>query len=98
MLGLSGDLDSMAKCPVCEKKYKKENAIFLENGEQKNTIHFTCENCRISSLIFLSIGQAGFSGVGVLTDLDASEVGKFFQQKAVSSDQVLEVYDFFRKL
>lgn len=98
MQGFSNDLGSMAKCPVCEKKYKKENAIVLEAGQKRNTVHFTCESCQMSSLVFVSQGQAGMVGVGILTDLDRSEVKNIFQKEAISADQVLSVHNFFNSL
>ncbi len=98
MQGFSNDLSSMAKCPVCEKKYKKENAIVLEAGQKRNTVHFTCEACQMSSLVFISQSQTGTVGVGILTDLAKSEVKNIFQKEAISADQVLNVHNFFKSL
>lgn len=98
MQEFSKDLSSMAKCPICEKKYKKEDAIVLEAGQKRNTVHFTCQACRMSSLVFISQGQVGMVGVGILTDLDRSEVKSKFQKEAISADNVLNVHNFFKKL
>jgi len=98
MKGFSNELGGMAKCPVCEKKYKKESATVLEAGQKRNTIHFTCDHCKMSSLVFLSQNQTGTVGVGILTDLDKSEVKSVFQKEAISADQVLSVHNFFKGL
>ena len=82
----------MAKCPVCEKKYKKQNATVLEIGQKRNTVHFSCEACRVSSLVFVSQDQMGSVGVGILTDLSGSEAKNVFQKESVSTDHVLSVY------
>lgn len=97
MQGLSNDLSHIAKCPVCEKKYKKESATVLEIGQKRNTVHFTCESCQVASLVFISKEQAGIVGVGILTDLVKNEVRNVFQKEAVSADQVLGVHNFFKK-
>ncbi len=92
-----GDLvGGMAKCPLCERKYKKENATVLEIGPKRNTIHFTCDSCKVSSMMFLSYNQTGVVGVGILTDLIKDEAKRLFIKEPISTDQVLEVYKFFK--
>ncbi len=95
---LSNDLEGVSKCPICGKKYKKENATILEIGQKRNTVHFTCDACKMSSLIFMSYGQAGIVSVGMLTDLAKIEVKDVFQKESISADQVLDIHNFFKSL
>jgi len=89
-------LGHIAKCPVCDKKYSKKDAMVLEIGQKRNTFHFTCDKCSVSSLVFVSENSMGMVGVGVLTDMTKKEASVFFQNEPVSADNVLEVHNFFK--
>ena len=93
-----GDFGREANCPVCNSKYAAGEMTVLESGQKRNALHFTCKNCKVSSLFFITENNIGMVGVGVLTDMSKSEVGIFFRKEAVSVDNVLEVHDFLKNI
>ncbi len=91
------NLEHLTKCPLCGKKYHFSKALILDEGEERTTFHLTCESCQTSTLVFVSMGQFGIVSLGMITDLDRSEVKQLFKNEAISADQVLEVHDFMKK-
>jgi len=93
-----GELNREITCPVCNEKYPKNAMLLIESGSERETMHFTCEKCKISSLFFISENNIGMMGVGVLTDMSKNEVENFFQKEAISADGVLEVHKFLKNI
>lgn len=97
MNGQIGNLKSLAKCPVCNKKYAPAVATPLAESDARSTMHISCPSCGVSSILFVSMNQWGIASVGVLTDLDGEEARKHFGQEIVSTDQVLDAYIFLKE-
>ncbi len=90
------NIQPLIRCPVCNKKYRPVKMLVLDEDDKRTTLHLTCEGCRVSTLVSVSLGQLGAMSVGVLTDLESSEARGAFQGEAISSDQVLEVHQFLK--
>ncbi len=92
-----GNIKSMAKCPVCNKKYALAAVTPLAEDEVRSTVHISCPSCGVSSILFVSTNQWGVASVGVLTDLEGEESKKHFGKEVVSADQALDAYIFFKE-
>lgn len=90
------NIQPLMRCPVCNKKYRPVKMLILDEDDKRTMFHLTCESCRVSTLVSVSLGQLGAMSVGVLTDLDQSEARTVFQGEAISSDQVIEVHQFLK--
>ncbi len=90
------NLESLVKCPICNKKYGQTKILVLEEEENQTTLHLTCESCENSSLVFISSGKLGIVSLGMLTDLTREEVKGIFKSEAISSDQVIEVHRYLK--
>jgi len=66
----------------------------LEEDEKKTDAPLTCEACRVSSLVFVSLSTMGAISFGILTDLEQGEAKRFYGSEAISSDDALQVYAF----
>ncbi|MFZ1735372.1 MAG: hypothetical protein IPJ67_00395 [Candidatus Moraniibacteriota bacterium] len=97
MNGSIGNLKSLAKCPVCNKKYTPAVVTPLAENDTRSTVHISCPSCGVSSILFVSMNQWGVASVGVLTDLGGEESKKHFGQEVVSTDQALDAYIFFKE-
>lgn len=82
------------KCSICSRDFKQENLIVLEETERQNIFHALCPNCQTATLIFLSSNQTGLISLGMATDLSQEEARKFFGQKAVNVDEVIDVHSW----
>ncbi|MFA5777087.1 MAG: hypothetical protein WC906_01455 [Parcubacteria group bacterium] len=90
------NLDNLAKCPICEKKYGQTKVLVLEEEMNRTTLHVTCESCKISSIVFISSGKMGIVSLGMLTDLTREEAKKLFKSEEVSADNVIEVHEYLK--
>jgi transcription elongation factor Elf1 len=90
------NLQSLIRCPVCNKKYRSNRILVLDENEKRMTLHLTCESCGASSMVFVSMGQFGVVSLGLLTDLEQSEAREVFQGEAISADQVIEMHQFLK--
>lgn len=91
------NLQSIIRCPVCNKKYRPTKMLVLDEDEKRTTLHLSCVDCGASSMVFVSMGQLGVVSLGILTDLEQSEARRVFLGETVSSDQVIEVHQFLKE-
>ena len=92
-----GNVKSLAKCPVCNKKYASVAVTPLAEDDVRSTVHISCPSCGVSSILFVSANQWGVASIGVLTDLEGEESKKHFGKDVVSTDQALDAYIFFKE-
>ena len=90
------NIQSLIRCPVCNKKYRSMKMLVIDEDDKRTTLHMTCEGCSASTIVFVSLGQFGVVTVGTLTDLEQSEARQVFSGQAVSPDNVIEVHQFLK--
>lgn len=91
------NLEHLTKCPQCNRKYKFNKALVLNEEDDRTTFHLTCDNCQISTLVFVVSGQYGIVSLGMVTDLDRNEAKFLFRNDAISADNVIEVHQLLSK-
>ncbi len=91
------NLGSLSSCSICRKEFSKKDVILISQQEGKVILHTTCSQCHTSALIVLSDEQKGFLGMGIITDLDQQEVKEKLQMKAISSDEIIDIYKTIEK-
>lgn len=90
------NIQSLVRCPVCNKKYRPVKMLIIDEDDKRTMFHMTCESCGAAAIVFVSLGQFGVVTLGTLTDLEQSEARKVFQGEAVSSNNVIEVHQFLK--
>lgn len=85
-------LDLVLSCAVCTTVMEEKNVNVVAEQEMKTVFHALCPKCLTASLFFLSHTEKGLVSVGTATDLNREEAIKIFGQKAISTDEVIEVY------
>ena len=86
------NLDLVLSCAVCTTVMEEKNVNMVAEQEMRTVFHALCPKCLTASLFFLSRTEKGLVSVGTATDLNREEAGKIFGQKAISADEVIEVY------
>lgn len=86
------NLEMLSRCPVCKSKLKRDDLTLVFRGETRTVFHASCSKCHISSLIFLSNSKKGILGMGMITDLDKSEVKERLKAKIITADEVIKTY------
>jgi hypothetical protein len=90
------NIQSLIRCPVCNKKYRSMKMLVIEEDEKRTTLHMTCESCSAATIVYVSLGQFGVVTLGTLTDLEQSEARRMFGEEAVSANQVIEAHQFLK--
>lgn len=90
------NIQSLIRCPVCNKKYRSNKMLVIDEDDKRTTLHMTCESCAAATIVFISLGQLGVVSLGTLTDLEQSEAKKVFRGDAVSADTVIEAHQFLK--
>jgi len=94
MKNRNSNLDFLSKCSFCGGDFNADKLTVLEEKPQKTILHATCPQCQTSSIFFLSNNQAGIVTLGMVTDLDETEVAIKFSSQAVNADEVLDAHQF----
>ena len=89
------NLETLLKCPVCQKKYSSRSASLIRQNERFMLLYVGCGNCGMGSLTVVSkdvFSREGTLTVGLLTDLNREEVEFFSNLKPIDWDEVLDFH------
>lgn len=86
------NLEVLSRCGVCRSRFGKADLFLISDEPAKTIFHATCPNCRAATLIVLSSGQKGVVGMETLTDLEREEVKERLNTRAITADEVIEIY------
>ena len=89
------NLETLLKCPVCQRKYASQSASVIRQNERFMLVHVSCDGCGMGSLAVVSkdvFSREGVLTVGILTDLDRDEINIFSQLSPISWDEVLDFH------
>ncbi len=90
------NIQSLIRCPVCNKKYRSMKMLVIEEDDKRTTLHMTCESCSAATIVYVSLGQFGVVTLGTLTDLEQSEARRVFSGDVVSANNVIEAHQFLK--
>lgn len=110
MLEKDGKSDSWKKtlkfisnCPVCKTEYKPEAVKLLNNEnnvpsqvaqDESRFVHFTCHNCKTNFMAMVMMISKGISTVGMITDLNFTDVEKLYKMPPLTVDELIEARQF----
>jgi hypothetical protein len=84
----------MLHCPQCGQLYANSEVGVLQESEMAILATITCAKCQHQSVVTLSLGGAS---PNLSTDLKQSEATKFLNQDPISTDDLLDVYQYLKK-
>lgn len=83
-------------CPLCESSYNPEAAQILGEKDDSHLLHIRCGNCSNAIIALVLISSVGVSSVGLVTDLSHREVHQFKEEKAVTTDDVIDMHHLMK--
>lgn len=84
-------------CPVCHERYNPLEAKVIDENQGAHLLHVRCRHCQSTILALILASNLGISSIGLVTDLDSQEIGKFKNSDPVGGDDVLDVYQSLEK-
>jgi hypothetical protein len=85
------------QCPLCSKKYSPENMEILEEEGYAFLAYLSCGNCSSHLIIRVIASPHGLVGTASITDLQASEVLTFREERAIRANEVLDLIEIIDK-
>lgn len=87
-------LKLIAQCPLCRTSYTDAGITLVEERVHARMFHCACQRCG-HALLALVMEIGGYlSSVGIVTDLQSSEVIRLSQETPISADACLWWYDY----
>ena len=86
-----------AKCPVCGSLYDFGRLEVLEEEEGATLMYIKCAVCQSAALSIIAFGAMGLKVASAITDLEQDEVLRFQDEKAVKSEEVLNLHEELEK-
>ena len=87
----------MTHCPVCNLRYDPLEARVVRENGASHLVHVSCRFCRSAIIAIIVANTAGINSIGLVTDMTADDVGRFGGNQPLTSDDVLEAYQFLHK-
>lgn len=86
----------MQECPVCKGQYGVDQPKVLEENGNAHLVHITCPHCQNFILAVIVVSNLGMSSVGMVTDLNESDVKRLRSKNSISEDDLLNFYTFLK--
>jgi NAD-dependent SIR2 family protein deacetylase len=85
----------MLHCPQCGNIYTNSEVGILQESEMAILATITCAKCQHQSVVTLSLG--GSNNAGLISDLKPTEINKFMNADPISTNDLLDAYQFLKK-
>jgi hypothetical protein len=82
----------MNNCPLCKRQHTPDAASVLVEKNGTHLVHITCPFCHNAVLAVIVVTPFGLSSVGMVTDLQASDVLRLRNSGSVSEDELLNFH------
>jgi hypothetical protein len=86
----------LQQCPICKGQYDAKKAKILEEKGDANLVHITCPHCKNFILAVVVVSSLGMSSVGMVTDLNESDVKRLHGKGAVTEEELLEFHTLIK--
>jgi len=94
---LQEQLRLMQQCPVCQAKFTPDLAKVLAKRGEVQLIHITCQRCHNALLAVIVVSALGMSSVGMVTDLNATDVKRLEKKSAITEDELLNFHALLKE-
>ena len=86
-----------AYCPFCEADLNPVKAKIVDNSADMNLIHIQCNKCFGYIIALVLKTEQGLSSIGLITDLNYTDVYRFIDKPAISADEVINIHQNFNQ-
>lgn len=91
-------LENIAKfCDKCGNIYSLNDLQIVQENNISSIIHFSCSKCKANHIATFLRPMGISSRVPVNSDLTIDEISKFAKHEAITSNDVLDIYNLLEK-
>ncbi len=91
------NLHFVSRCPFCSAEYDLDEAKVIGEEDEATMVYVTCDRCESSIVAMVAMTGLGIVSLGLVTDMTAEDTKIFFDKKAVSSNELLEIYELLKE-
>ena len=91
--GQGKDIQILTSCPLCQANYNPLKTQIVAERDDAHLLYLECRQCGSAVMAVVTNGLSGLSSVGTVTDLTSAELSTFQNQRSVTEDDVIELYD-----
>ena len=91
------NMQFVSRCPFCSAEYDLNEAQVIGEEEDSTVVYVTCSDCESSIVAMVAMTGLGIVSLGLVTDMTAEDTKRFFNTKAVSSDELLAIYELLKE-
>lgn len=88
------ELHVLSACPLCQTAYHPLTTRIVAERDDAHLFYLECRQCGSAVVAIVTTGSAGVSSVGALTDLTSAEVLTASIDRVVTTDDVVDLYDW----
>lgn len=85
-------------CDECGTSYQDDDLRIVQKDENSILVHLSCKNCGKTHLATIMKPLGITNRIPLKTDLQPTEIMKFAGKKPVSSDDLLDAYEWCKKV
>lgn len=87
----------VSRCPFCSAEYDLDGAKVIGEEQDATVVFVTCSRCESSIVAMVAMTGLGIVSLGLVTDMTAEDTKAFFQREAISSDEILKMYELLKE-
>ena len=87
----------LQNCPICGKKYVPWKAKIVDSADEAELMFIECGNCYGSVIALVMAMGPVISSIGLITDLNFSDLIYLKNSEQISSDNLLELHNILRE-
>lgn len=96
-MDLNDNMHFVSRCPFCSAEYDLDGAKVIGEEEDATVVYVTCTRCESSIVAMVAMTGLGIVSLGLVTDMTADDTKAFFEREAISSDEILKMYQLLKE-
>lgn len=91
------NMQLVTRCPFCSAEYDLDGAQVIGEENDATMVYITCSDCESSIVAIVAMSGLGIVSLGLVTDMTAEDTKVFNEDKPVTSDDLLKIYETLEK-
>ena len=87
----------VSRCPFCSAEYDLDGAKVIGEEDESTMVYVTCSECESSIIAIVAMSGLGIVSLGLVTDMTEEDTKRMMEDKAVSGDDMLNLYELLKK-
>lgn len=90
------NMNLVSRCPFCSAEYDLDGAKVIGEEDDSTMVYVTCGDCESSIVAIVAMSGLGIVSLGLVTDMTEGDTKRMMQDKEVSGDDMLNLYELLK--